>query len=171
MIDTCRIGESEPRLSAPPTSDRLRAIKSTSWRCFLALSRRQPRMFLRGCGQCNLVCRAHTTASRHVRLSARAHMCRYVHVCAQHTRIDADRRGSGRGTDPLRGRPGSCPTLSRYTIIFFVVCALVSPRERYRPDLFTPPSPPFCLLIGVAAVYFVLLLSASPRPSWTLSTP
>lgn len=35
-----------------------------------------------------------------------------------------------RGTD-LRGRPGSCPTLSRYTIILLAVCALVSLRGRF----------------------------------------
>lgn len=39
------------------------------------------------------------------------------------------RRGC-RGTD-LRGRPGSCPTLSRYTIILLAVCALVSLRGRF----------------------------------------
>jgi len=83
-----------------------------------------------------------------------------IYTCAH-----ADEHGwrGCRGTDLLRGRPGSCPTLSRYTIIFLVVCALVSPRERYRPPSFflSPVRPPFCLLIGVTAVYFVLLLSVS----------
>lgn len=69
-----------------------------------------------------------------------------IHVCARHTRIDVDGEALYRGTDLLRGRPGSCPTLSRYTIIFFVVCALVSPRERYRPSFFSSPSRPPTLL-------------------------
>lgn len=71
--------------------------------------------------------------------------CRMVPVCGAHVcftcvhvRVRADghgRRGC-RGTDLLRGRPGSCPTFSRCTIIFLVVCALVSPRERYCPPSF-----------------------------------
>lgn len=88
-----------------------------------------------------------------------------MYTCAH-----ADGRGwrGCRGTDLLRGRPGSCPTLSRYTIIFLVVCALISPRERYRPPSFS--SPPSALPFVSWSVLRPCISSffyPSPRPSWT----
>lgn len=147
MIDTCRIGDSSrdyPRRQHRARANRLRAIKRTSWRCFLALSFARaashvpPRLQRVG-----LVCRAHMstacTCSR-----APTHTC--VDTRVRSTRGWTRTARFCRGTDLLRGRPGSCPTLSRYTIIFFVVCALVSPRERYRPFFFSsPPRPPTLL--------------------------
>lgn len=86
-----------------------------------------------------------------------------IYTCAH-----ADGRGwrGCRGTDLLRGRPGSCPTLSRYTIIFLVVCALVSPRERYRPPFFFLSALPF-VSWSVLQPCISSFFYPSPRPSWT----
>lgn len=102
---------------------------SSSFSPFLSLTKMRPRMF--HCGEtCRFSCVWGTRVLR-------------MYTCAY-----ADGHGwrGCRGTDLLRGRPGSCPTLSRYTIIFLVVCALVSPRERYRPpSFFLSPVPPTLL--------------------------
>lgn len=149
MIDTCRIGG--PRLPARIYSARVDRVGSD----------REPNTMFSSLshGERYLAC---FSAARNV--SALVCGAHHVYPCAH-----ADERWMARlprmSTDLLlRGRPGSCPTLSRYTIIFLVVCALVSLRENVtaRPPFPPPPArPPFCLLIGVAAVHFVLLLSVS----------
>lgn len=161
---TCQISDLSRDYRTRTSRDWSRAIKnSVTMHGFLALS--FSRFFslpspLSLClsRRCDLAC---FTAVK--RVGSRVWSTRVLPMCAH-----ADGRGwrGCRGTDLLRGRPGSCPTLSRYTIIFLVVCALVSPRERYRPPFFFLSALPF-VSWSVLQPCISSFFYPSPRPSWT----
>lgn len=82
--------------------------------------------------------------STHALCIARARAGRGTHVCAlgrygRYGRGDDGEAAAVYRSSSFVAAQGHALPLSRYTIIFLVVCALVSPRERYRPSSRLPP--------------------------------